>query len=212
MAQQTSPSPAASTFAGMLASLAGPTPKHAPTWDEDELADDVATLSYERALRTHSRYRGTELNDRSLTQIPDPEPMHFREVQPDEVVPLAETAARPTSSSLRADGKTAPLTSRPTALDKNLKRSSITIRLSSTECEQLHQRAAEAGLSVSAYLRSCTFEAESLRALVKDTLAQLQAAQTKEKPVPVAKAKSSWFGWLPRLSPRGIAVQRTVRA
>ena len=63
----------------------------------------------------------------------------------------------------------------PLALDRNLKSASITIRMSNAECAQLRKRAAEAGLTVSAYLRSCTFEAESLRALVKDTLAQLRA-------------------------------------
>ena len=52
---------------------------------------------------------------------------------------------------------------------------SITIRLSEAECAQLRQRAAESGLTVSAYLRSCTLEVESLRAQVKDTLAQLRA-------------------------------------
>jgi hypothetical protein len=63
-------------------------------------------------------------------------------------------------------------------LGRDLKCASITIRLSEAECAQLRQRAAEAGLTVSAYLRSCTFEAESLRALVRETMAQLRAATT----------------------------------
>jgi len=208
---QTAPSAAAPTFAGMLASLAAPAPNHAPAaWNDDGLADDVATLSYERALRTHSRYRSSELNDRSLTQIPDPEPMHFREAHPKAATPAAPTATRPAASSLSFEPEVACVPSM--ALDRNLKRSSITIRLSSTECEQLHKRAAEAGLTVSAYLRSCTFEAESLRALVKDTLAQLQAAQTTEKQKPSPQARHSWFGGLLKLFPRGLAGQRTVRA
>jgi hypothetical protein len=56
------------------------------------------------------------------------------------------------------------------------KSASITIRVSSAECDQLRQRAAEAGLTVSAYLRSCALEAESLRAQVKDALAAIRAA------------------------------------
>ena len=69
-------------------------------------------------------------------------------------------------------------------LERNLKDASITIRMSKAECAQLHRRAAEAGLTVSAYLRSCTFEAESLRAMVKDTLAQLRSATPQPKPAP----------------------------
>ncbi len=204
---QTAPSATASTFAGMLASLAAPAPKHAPAWNDDDLADDVATLSYERALRTHSRYRSSELNDRALTQIPDPEPMAFQAAYADATPSSAPMATRQAAS-------TEPAVAREpsTALDRNLKRASITIRLSSAECAQLHKRAAEAELTVSAYLRSCTFEAESLRALVKDTLAQLQAAQSTGKPKAAPQAKASWFGWLLKIFPRGKASQRTVRA
>ena len=55
----------------------------------------------------------------------------------------------------------------------------ITLRMSAAECEQLRDRAAEAGLSVSAYLRSCAFEVESLRLQVKDTVAKLRDQQTR---------------------------------
>jgi hypothetical protein len=53
-------------------------------------------------------------------------------------------------------------------LAENRKSASITIRLSKPECAQIHQRAASAGLTVLAYLRSCVLEAESLRAQVKE--------------------------------------------
>ena len=56
------------------------------------------------------------------------------------------------------------------------KTSSITIRVTEEERIQLRARAAEAGLGVSAYLRSCIFEAESLRAQVKEALTQMRAA------------------------------------
>jgi hypothetical protein len=68
--------------------------------------------------------------------------------------------------------------------------------MSKAECAQLRKRAAEAGLTVSAYLRSCTFEAESLRALVKDTLAQLRPDPPKRKPTASTCPRRSWFGWL----------------
>jgi hypothetical protein len=78
--------------------------------------------------------------------------------------------------------------------ERDLKNSSITIRMSKAECAQLHSRAAEAGLTVSAYLRSCTFEAESLRAMVKDAMAQLRSAQTQAKPDRPAAPRRSRFG------------------
>jgi len=53
---------------------------------------------------------------------------------------------------------------------------SITLRVSPDEAGQLRLRAREAGLTVSAYLRSCTFEAEALRAQVKEALAELRQA------------------------------------
>jgi predicted DNA binding CopG/RHH family protein len=62
-----------------------------------------------------------------------------------------------------------------TAESPEAKRStSVTIRLSAAECAQLKQRAAEARLTLSAYVRSCTFEAEALRAQVKQALKELR--------------------------------------
>jgi hypothetical protein len=184
------PTPSSSNFASLLAALATPSqPSRAPgdrstsrewkpeaAWNDDGLEDDVATFSYERALRTKVRYRSAPA-DESLTQTADPEPIHFDQsasatpaVSP---APAAHPAALPEPD---ADGR------RITTAERNLKNASITIRMSKTECEQLHRRAAEAGLTVSAYLRSCTFEAESLRAMVKDTLAQMRSATTEAKP------------------------------
>jgi hypothetical protein len=68
------------------------------------------------------------------------------------------------------------------ASDPLRKSASIHIRLSLAESAQLRERAAEAGLTVSAYLRSCVLEAETLRAQVKQALAQLRAASVAEKP------------------------------
>jgi hypothetical protein len=87
---------------------------------------------------------------------------------------------------------------RAAPFDRNLKDASITIRMSKAECAQLHRRAAEAGLTVSAYLRSCTFEAESLRAMVKDTLAQLRSATSPAKPAHPAPHRRLWFDRLTR--------------
>ncbi len=152
---QTTVPPASTTpssFVGFLAALAQPEPTAA--WNDDQLGEDVATLSYERALRTHARYHAVDLAD--------------------DAGDAASAAPAGVVGPLPAEAVCAPsvLESAP---EKNIKEASITIRMSREENAQLRKRAAEAGLTVSAYIRSCTFEAEALRALVKDTLTQFRA-------------------------------------
>jgi hypothetical protein len=106
-------------------------------WNDSLLADDVASISYERALRARARLQ-----------------------------PAAGKQLPPAPAEKAESG----------GITRKLKKASITIRLSEAECEQLRQRAAEAGLTVSAYLRSCTLEVESLRAQVKQTLAEMRSA------------------------------------
>lgn len=163
--------PDSSSFANLLAALAKAGEKPQPSWKDDELADDVATLSYERALQAHARYRPRELDDRSLTQPPSAQRAPGKIAAPGEGNPLSDLAA---------------------ALP-NLKSASVTLRMSQGECDQLRRRAAEAGLTVSAYLRSCAFEVESLRAQVKEALAQLRPAPPPDAAVTPSSARSSWF-------------------
>lgn len=186
------PSP---SFAGTLAELATPGKKFPPRRVSgdlfaDDFADDVATLSYESALRTHNRYRVTD-----AAAVPD-------ETSPMEPA-STEILASPSLFAASAKELAARLSSQSarmetTPLQRNLKRASITIRLSEPECAQLRQRAAEAGISVSAYLRSCTLEVEDLRAQVKSTLAQLRSAGAARNE---AKADESGRrgGWWSRL-------------
>ena len=49
------------------------------------------------------------------------------------------------------------------------------IRLTTAEDEILRMRAAESGLAISAYIRSCVFEVESLRTQVKQMMAEIRA-------------------------------------
>jgi hypothetical protein len=148
--QATEPSPVSSEFASLLARLTsaqfGPASSEEP-WDDSALAKDVATISYEPALHTHSR----------AIQSPGPS--------------IHEPDAGASS-------------------EENHRGTSISIRLSRSERAQLRQRAAEAGLSVSAYLRSCIFEAESLRAQVRETLSQFRSATSSPSgsPTPIPQA------------------------
>jgi predicted DNA binding CopG/RHH family protein len=182
------PAPTAASFAHLLAALATPAPQPDPTWNDDDLAEDVASLSYERALRSHARYRAAdpvedassalgdaidaEVNDFPGEAAGQPSP-RGRAVSP-EAFARAHEAAQAELAQRQAE-KT------PSPFERNLKNASITIRMSKAECEQLHRRAAEAGLTVSAYLRSCTFEAEALRAQVKEVLAELRSASEVSK-------------------------------
>ena len=215
------PSPTSSSFESLLAALAShaqstkepgnkasPSEKRsAPAWDDDSLSDDVATLSYESALKAHVRYRPT---DQSLTQLPDPVPFSFERAAAATPRPAARIPVRPES---RAAANPEPKFSRfsPLPAERDLKDASITIRMSKAECAQLHQRAAEAGLTVSAYLRSCTFEAESLRALVKDTLAQLRSAKSEGNQTVSTAQRRSWLRWL-RFLPHWHSGSRAARS
>jgi hypothetical protein len=156
------PSPSLSGFAGLLATLTAPKAKpdeDKPLWSVAGLDDDIATISYESALRTHARYRPPDRDsERDIARLAarvDAMPM----MSDDSVCPAAKDAA------------SAPKCAMP---GRDLRKASITIRLSKAECAQLHQRAADAGLTVSAYLRSCVLEAEALRAQVKQALAELK--------------------------------------
>lgn len=80
----------------------------------------------------------------------------------------------------------------PAPVELKRKSQSVTVRLSRSESERLRQRAAESGLTISDYLRSCVLEVESLRAQVKDTLVALRALQTQnQKPT-----RPAWLRWL----------------
>lgn len=218
--QQTAESaPTASTsFAGLLAALTTPAQtsggageksylpgrRPASAWEDDDLADDIATLSYESALKAHARYRPT---DQSLTQAADPAPLRLED--PD---PAASSAAQPIAN-LESSATSEASRLRAAAFERNLKDASITIRMSKAESAQLHRRATEAGLTVSAYLRSCTFEAESLRAMVKETLAQMRSTATHASPAP---PRRFWFRevtrWMARLLTPWHGSQRVARA
>ena len=158
----------ASSFAGLLAALATPkaqAPRSGVKNALDGLENDVATFSYERALQKHARYHAAN-------------PVHSPEAAPD----LAEAEAcspQPVNPAFATEQKAAKQSrTAQTDPESGRKRASVTLRMSETECARLQQRAAEAGLTVSAYLRFCAFEVESLRMQVKNALAGMRAPQS----------------------------------
>lgn len=184
---QAQPSPNSSSFAGLLASLALPHPPEnstpLPLWSNGDLGEDVATISYESALRAHARYRSADRDEWQKT-------------------PANNSAADDAKASVagitpRREGAVAQAErALPAGRDGELRRASVTVRLSKAELDRLRQRAGEAGLTISAYLRSCTFEVEALRAQVKDALAQLRAAESGGKEI--GAARLSWVRTLLR--------------
>jgi predicted DNA binding CopG/RHH family protein len=202
--------PTAPDFAGLLAALTSPSPKPKPGWNDEDLADDVATLSYEQALHTHTRYKAVDTNDGALTQVVDSERM--RKLTRRDSAFTAASPATPQTREWANDAHRKSAADPSTAIEEDRKRASITIRMSQLECEQLKSRAAEAGLSMSAYLRSCTFEAEALRAQVKEALADLRkanAAVNQAAPDKIRSSRFAWLRWLTRQRNSSVSAART---
>ncbi|HWE85095.1 MAG TPA: hypothetical protein VG267_09135 [Terracidiphilus sp.] len=157
-----SPSP---SFAGLLADLAAPEKKFPPARASDGLADDIVALSYEHALRAHARYRPSE----PMPALPKPVPQASMEAT---LIP--DPLPFPQAPFGWNAGSRPILAAVPARTPEEIKSASVTVRLTQAENEQLRKRAAEANITISAYLRSCAFEVESLRAQVKETLAELR--------------------------------------
>jgi hypothetical protein len=213
--QQPAPSqssPSISSFAGLLATLASSPPSppsdaadDASLLSSSDLGEDVATLSYERALRAHARYRPANRDldrdsdwvDKSPTPAGDPGSGAHADAW---IETGAGGAIHAAGAAVAADA--APGLQTGPARESDLRSASVTIRLSRAECTRLHQRAAEAGLTVSAYLRSCAVEAEALREQVKQALAELRAGGngTSERGSmkPERRSFFGWFRWLIR--------------
>lgn len=180
-------SSADTSFAGLLADFAAPAPESDPAWPEADpawidslLADDVATI----------RHKKTQYRPKSPGPESQPPP------GPASAFPQALPRHSPKGSA-KFSQAASPVEDRKSA--------SITIRLSKAECELLHKRAAAADLTISAYLRSCVFEVESLRSEVKDAVSQLRSASAGErKPVQraVPPASHPCSGWLTGLLSR----------
>lgn len=166
--REASESQSSSTFASLLSSLTGSPPRPSASWADDSLPEDVAVLSYEQALRAQSRRRpefaGEEVSSfPSAPAAPQPPPAGVEQDACADAVPERAAPGRESLCQLK------------------LKTASITIRMSQDESDALHRRAAEAGMTVSAYLRYCALEVETLRGLVKEATAELKEAAARER-------------------------------
>jgi predicted DNA binding CopG/RHH family protein len=113
------------------------------------------------------------------------------------------TSTRPEQTSMdrKTEALQLALLRRSTALEQ--RHAVVSIRLNDTEFDRLRQRAAESGISVSAYMRSCVLDAEQLRTQVKQALAEMRAslgtAQATAAVAPIAllhsERSSTVRGW-----------------
>jgi hypothetical protein len=208
--QQHASTAAAPTFERLLVSLAARPDASEAGRSDDGLEDDVAVFSYEGSLREHRHCRADDSPADSRTAIEPKEDSHS-EPKPSAVshvpgkrLPLAFDPGRITIVEAEPP--------QPKPATRNLKSTSVTVRLSESECAQLRARAAETGLTVSAYLRSCTFEVESLRAQVKDALAQMRPAPAKADPSPSLPPRKPPARWIPRMWTREQDTREAARA
>jgi hypothetical protein len=164
------------SFASLLASISSKLQND--PWDDSALADDVATITYEQALGKHRRVRIPESATKSLLNDSDHDP----------ALATATPAIRPSKPPQKAG-------------EKKPKAASITIRVTAEEQAQLHHRAAAAQLTVSAYLRSCIFEAEALRTQVKEALSEIRSGTPPEEPAAKKMQREHSKTWRARLLP-----------
>lgn len=161
------PSQNTERFADLFLTLAERTERDDNSRFTRQLEDDVVTVSYEQALRKHQR-RWTPADQSAAHPSFPASELHEADLH-------CSAEALSPRQSLKPDG---PLGPARASLQKT---ASVTVRLTTEECANLHARAAEAGMSVSAYLRSCIFEAESLRAQVKEALAEIRTPDPSPK-------------------------------
>lgn len=185
-------SSSAVSFAKIWAGLAARTADDEPGWLDEGLGDDVATLTYEEALQRHGRSQAESI-EAARKEVPIGAATAKGDRQANGIG--AKTRKNPVvADDAGEDGSL--WTAAPGRGPESRRSDSITVRMSTEECARVHARATEAGMTVSAYLRSCVFEAEALRAQVKQALAELRAAALAPLKEPARLENEPRLSWL----------------
>jgi len=117
-----------------------------------------------------------------------------------DVATISYERALQVQARIRSSGSAVPPPPQAPRTNSGAPRSTIvTLRLSHAESAQLHERATEAGLTVSAYLRSCVFEVEGLRTQVREALSQFRSATPHDAQLTRKPAQPAWPTWRNRL-------------
>jgi hypothetical protein len=135
----------------------------APSPNADDFATFLAKLSEQPGI--HAAHEMDDALGEEMELLSYEHALRAPVPKPTKPVPPA------TPSATLATGET---TISLVTTEKRKIRTSICVTQS--ENALLHQRAAENGLSVSAYVRACVFEVEALRAQVKQMMAQVHTA------------------------------------
>lgn len=182
------------------------------TWAGDQntvrAKPGVRELTYDEALRS-SRYRWPGASRPSSKKKQGPE------VQASKVETRVETGAatqlrrkaQPRAKAATKDrakpafrevleeaAKPAPITAAAQAQPLELGRQvAISIRLAPAERALIKSRAAEAGITASAYIRQCALEVEQLRAQVRDAVARMERGSAVPLSPPTTGIFTRWF-------------------
>jgi hypothetical protein len=168
---------------------------HKATQKTNEMIDGVCEVSYEEALQSSRRRWQTHTATTSpAAHTEQPAAIDFQDddaIAPDTFTLTAGTepsgevtisAGEPHPGSFRTilsqtvspDVNSGPLALVWPAANKSEHQVSMSLRVAASEQALIKARAAEAGLSASAYLRHCALEVEKLRAQVHHTLALIE--------------------------------------
>ena len=202
-----------------------------------DMIEGIREVSYEEALL--SSRRRWQAHSPSLAGALPNESSAGRSLQGDTIAPdevtlstagevaashsAAETEAHPHSfGSILAETVSPDVSSGPLALvwpaaGKAERQVSMSLRVAASEQALIKARAAEAGLSVSAYLRQCALEVERLRTQVHHTLTLIEQRAEQQPGRSSSSASPTQVdagGFLRRLRHRffGRPVQLTTRA
>ena len=197
------------------------------------MIDGIRELSYEEALQSsrrrwqsHDALPCPPENDRATTppmshNHSKPDRISISATKPSENIPVTAGASLPRSfGSVLSETVPPEISSGPLALvwpaaGRSERQVSMSFRVAASEQALIKARAAEAGLSVSAYLRQCALEVEKLRAQVhhaltlmeqsKNTVASLHAGPPAALPSAggfIARLRHLLFGSQDRLALR----------
>lgn len=202
-------------FAAMLTKIRLPE-RDARSWlaaDNDFAAnEEIIPLSYEQALKKHARRHSatptTDRIDRVASLLAENLAERREQTLAESMNSLTGMPAD-YSSATEIDWNIQDLQQEAQPLQTaasaplgvpETKAVSVTLRMNRQEASQVRQRAADAGLTVSAYIRSCVCEAEVLRAQVKSALQEMRQASEQKMIRTLPHTNRPWWN---RLAARG---------
>jgi predicted DNA binding CopG/RHH family protein len=202
-------------FAGLMAKM-NSSGRSARSWLAEDAAptmlDEIIPLSYEQALKKHARRPSVEHTAEKIDRVASLLAENLAERRNHSTVHTEQSPANELaegfatreidrdSKEFEQDTLSLNRASAQTAKATETKAASITLRMSEQEAIQVRKRAADAGLTISAYIRSCVCEAELLRAQVKSALIEIRQVNSRKEESAPGNVNRPWWN---RLAARG---------